>query len=132
MMANLNQDQINHLMQLMDARNVALRAEIREELLRSSNEHFKDITGGVADVGDESVADAVTDLDAAAMGRQIREIRDIEAAQKRMQDGSFGICIDCGAEIGYERLCAYPTAKRCVTCQGQREKTFSHEGTPSL
>lgn len=132
MMANLNQDQTNHLMQLMDARNVALRAEIREALLRSGDEHFKDITGGVADVGDESVADAVTDLDAAAMGRQIREIRDIEAAQKRIQDGSYGTCIDCGAEIGYERLCVYPTAKRCLTCQGQREKTFSHEGTPSL
>ena len=132
MMANLNQDQTNQLIQLMDARNLVLRAEIRAALLRSGDEHFKDITGGVGDVGDASVADVATDLDAATMGRQIREIRDIEAAQKRVQDGSFGTCIDCGAEIGFDRLCAYPTAKRCVACQGQREKTFSHEGTPSL
>lgn len=132
MMANLTQDQINHLKQLMDARTVVLRAEIRDELLRSGDEHFLDQTGGVADVGDESVADTITDLDAAKMGRQIRGIRDIEGAQKRIQDGSYGTCIDCGSEIVFERLCAYPTAKRCLACQGQREKMFSHDGTPSL
>ncbi len=132
MMANLTQDKIKHLNQLMDARNVVLRAEIRDELLRSGDEHFQDQTGGVADVGDESVADTITDLDAAKMGRRIREIRDIEATQKRIQDGGYGVCIDCGIEVGYERLCAYPTAKRCVACQGKREKMFGHEGTPSL
>ena len=132
MMANLTQDQINQLEQWMEARNVALRAEVRDALLGSSDAHFKDLTGGVSDTADEAVADTIADLDAATMGRHIREIRDIEAAQKRIQDGSYGSCIDCGADIGYKRLSVYPTAKRCVACQGQREKLFSHEGTPSL
>jgi DnaK suppressor protein len=131
-MAKLTKQQLDHLSKLMDERNVQLRGVIREELLRSTDEHFQDHTGGVGDEGDASMADALIDMDAATMGRQIREIRDIEAAHARMRDASYGTCVECGQDIGYARLLVYPTAKRCIGCQGQREKTHSHEGTPSL
>ncbi|HLA75573.1 MAG TPA: TraR/DksA C4-type zinc finger protein [Gammaproteobacteria bacterium] len=49
-----------------------------------------------------------------------------------MADGSYGTCIDCGGDIGHDRLLAYPTAKRCYECQKQREKSYVREGTPSL
>ena len=44
----------------------------------------------------------------------------------------IGICIDCGDAVAYERLAAYPTAKRCLGCQQQRERTYAHQGTPRL
>ena len=45
------------------------------------------------------------------------------AAEERVAAGRYGICIDCGRAIDYERLEAYPSAKRCLPCQQHREKT---------
>lgn len=44
------------------------------------------------------------------------ELVDIERALSRMDDGSYGVCIDCGSDIGAPRLDAQPFASRCITC----------------
>jgi|SRR5579862_1548423 len=49
-------------------------------------------------------------------------LRLIEAALKRMVDGSFGICVGCGEEIQDERLQALPWTQFCLRCQGQLEE----------
>ena len=49
--------------------------------------------------------------------RERQELQEIEAALARIRDGSYGICIDCGGEIGRARLKADPRAKRCPACQ---------------
>lgn len=46
----------------------------------------------------------------------LNEIRAIEAALKRVADGSYGICVACGEEIAEERLDAVPYAPRCRNC----------------
>jgi RNA polymerase-binding transcription factor DksA len=66
------------------------------------------------------------------MHRQIGELRDIEEAQRRIREGEYGECEQCLAAIGFERLLAYPTATRCITCQTQKEKMFAGGGGPSL
>ena len=57
---------------------------------------------------------------------------EVLGALARVEDGTYGTCTDCGGDIGFERLLAYPTAKRCVSCQRQHEKTYVHEGNPTL
>lgn len=47
--------------------------------------------------------------------RGARSIR-IEAALRRMDEGEFGFCQDCGDEISEKRLDLDPTAPNCVTC----------------
>jgi DnaK suppressor protein len=47
-----------------------------------------------------------------------------------MADGTYGICIDCGGEIPFERLQAQPAALRCIACQNAYEKT--HPPAPRL
>jgi RNA polymerase-binding transcription factor DksA len=42
------------------------------------------------------------------------------------------VCVDCGASVGYERLEAYPTAKRCLACQQAHEKTRGSMGPSRL
>lgn len=44
------------------------------------------------------------------------ELRQIEAALDRIEDGSFGICVNCGEDISPERLEAVPHAARCRNC----------------
>ena len=67
---------------------------------------------------EEQVATEEADLT-----RDVGELRDVEAARRRLDDGSYGICSSCGQDIGFERLRANPGAERCIRCQTQFEKT---------
>jgi RNA polymerase-binding protein DksA len=46
----------------------------------------------------------------------IQEIKQIREALKRIADGTYGICVECGADIGPKRLKALPYATRCISC----------------
>lgn len=131
-MAKLMREQKAQIEQQLKARYTRLLEEVRDELEASGEQHYIDLAGRVPDSGDESVANMLTDFDAAIVDRQIHELRDIEAARQRLKEGCFGSCIECGDDIAFERLLAYPTAKRCYPCQDQHEKTFAGEGTPTL
>lgn len=131
-MAQLTDDQLAQLKARLQQRYLGLREEVRDELERSGDQRYIDLAGSVADPGDESVADMLVDVDAALVDRQVNEMREVEVALKRLADLNFGDCIECGGEIGFERLMAYPTAQRCVRCQVLHEKTYAHENNPSL
>ena len=51
-------------------------------------------------------------------------LRLIEAALKRISDGSFGTCVGCGDEIQDQRLQALPWTQFCLRCQSQLEETI--------
>lgn len=131
-MKHLEHPQIARLDRALEARERELREEIRALLLRSDEQHHRELAGTVGDAGDESVANLLADLDAAFMDRQIRELREIEDARRRIAAGNYGLCSDCGCGIEWERLAAHPTATRCARCAQRHEKSHAHEGTPTL
>jgi len=49
-------------------------------------------------------------------------LRLIEAALKRIADGSFGRCVGCGNEVQDQRLQALPWTQFCLRCQGELEE----------
>lgn len=57
------------------------------------------------------------------------ELSDINEALKRILDGTYGKCIDCGEDIPEPRLEAMPSTLRCLNCQRQNEirQEFSNE-----
>jgi DnaK suppressor protein len=113
-------------------RRAQLAAEIRGELERAGHQHFADLAGEVADAGDSSVADAMVDQDIAIVRRQVEELTQVEAAQKRVAEADFGECDECGTAIGLQRLLIVPQATRCVVCQEQHERMYAHESTPKM
>jgi len=131
-MAQFTDEELEQLKARLQQRYLELREEVRGELERSGDERYVDIAGSVADPGDDSVADMLLDLNAAIVDRQVREMREVEATLKRLAELDFGDCIECGGEIGFDRLMAYPTAQRCIRCQELHEKTYSHESSPTL
>lgn len=131
-MANLSEEQLAKLKNVLQQRYLELQEDVRSELERSGEQRYIDLAGKVGDVGDDSVADMLVDIDTAIVDRQVQQMRAIEAALKHLAALDFGDCSDCGAEIGFNRLLAYPTAQRCVQCQSQHEKTYSHEPNPTL
>ena len=129
----LAKNQLAKLGRELDRQYGQLLEEVRDALEKSENQQYVElIDRAPADSGDKATGDALADLNLAIIDRHVREIRDIEATRARIKDGSFGTCIDCRAEIGFERLLAYPTAKRCFACQRQHEKTYAHEANPTL
>lgn len=51
-------------------------------------------------------------------------LRLIEAALRRITDGSFGVCIGCGENIQTRRLEALPWTQFCLRCQGELEEAI--------
>lgn len=131
-MKHLTERQVDELTRSLAQRTRSLAARVREELAASDQQHYRDIAGSVTDTADEALAGALVDVDTAIIDRHINELRDIEAARDRMTLKTYGTCIDCGDAVPYARLAAYPTAKRCVRCQQQREHRYAQPGRPSL
>jgi RNA polymerase-binding transcription factor DksA len=109
-----------------------LREIIRQELLESDDQRFIELAGQVHDLEEQSVADLLVDTGLAVIDLHIREVREIEQALMRIGSGSYGYCIECGVEIDFLRLKAYPTATRCVRCQEVFEKTHAGNSSPRL
>jgi len=128
----LTPQQTRELDHLIVRRRNVLIDELREDARKVRAERFGEVAGEVADAGDESVAALIADLDQAEWSRDLDELRGLEAAHERIESGGYGECVDCGRDIGFERLRAAPTAIRCIGCQTRHEKTFASPGAPTL
>jgi RNA polymerase-binding transcription factor DksA len=120
-MAKLTREQIDELTRLMDERWARELAEIQQVAERSRDERRQEALAGPGDGVDEALAEIAQSADYAIVRQDIEDVRDIAAARRRIAAGTYGVCIKCGDDIGYERLRAYPTAKRCIDCQREHE-----------
>ena len=128
----LTQQQTQKLHTTIEQRHQALLSELREDVERVRRDRHEELAGTATDAGDESVATLIADLDHAEIGRDLSELRELEAARTRLADGRYGVCDDCGGDIGYERLKANPAAVRCIACQTRHEKTYGSVSGSSL
>lgn len=128
----LDRAQLRTLRQQLRERESTIQAEIRGEAARRADTSYAELSGIAPDEGDAATADLLVDIDHALMDRQLGELNDIQETYERMRKRRYGICTDCGQEIGFERLGAFPTAKRCVRCQRAHEQTHATARGASL
>ncbi|MCK5362179.1 MAG: TraR/DksA C4-type zinc finger protein [Gammaproteobacteria bacterium] len=98
-----------------------LRAEVQEERAKSDDERDRRSAREVQDRGDEANTDQWREANAAMIDHHVDEISGIRAALSRVDSGTYGLCVDCGESIGFQRLQAYPSANRCLECQSKAE-----------
>ena len=122
-MTTLTSTESNNLATLLEDRKQPLREEIREGLTRLRVDGYDELLSGTSDSGDESLANLLTHITNEEVARDAAELQDVFAAEARMAAGTYAVCIDCDEPIPYARLAAYPTAKRCISCQEKREKS---------
>jgi DnaK suppressor protein len=113
-------------------RSAQLKDEIRVTLARSNDETHAQIAERGGDEGDDSFSDLIVDLNLAEVERDVGELRAIDRALRRIEEGSFGACIDCGQPIAPARLEAEPSAGRCLRCQQAYERTHASPNTPTM
>ena len=94
-------------------RRVALRGVSR-------GEHASEVLRQDADDAPQHGVDREIDLVRA--DREIEELGAVSEALARVYDAGFGLCIDCGETIAFDRLKLEPWALRCVACEAARER----------
>src|SRR3970040_1485270 len=119
-MPELSEKQLQDFAQRLRDRREELREIIHRELASSMQEDYTELAGMVHDTGDESFAELLRGINLTTRARELDELRDVEAALERIKNGTYSTCVECGEEITSERLDAYPTANRCITCQSRR------------
>jgi DnaK suppressor protein len=71
--------------------------------------------------GDYRVADLAEDIEVNVVQRELTMLDEIMAARKRIKDGTYGICAECGEPVSERRLAVFPEALRCHSCQSITE-----------
>ena len=128
--APLRASEISALQRQLLAREVELQAQVRAIEDEKQDEPGSVLTSHVDDLGalgEQRTREAIRH---AEQERDIDELRSIAAAKARIDDGSYGVCVDCGEDIALARLKAQPAAPRCVPCQERYET--SHRSVPRV
>lgn len=94
---------------------------LREEILalsRGASEDRKPVGLDQQSVGRLSRQDSlqVQAMAKAAEARRAQELRRIDAALRRLEEGEYGYCVECGEAIEARRLGIDPAAPRCAGC----------------
>ena len=104
--------------------------EKKVEIIRNSADVMKKFMSGEnrqtigagQDEGDCSVFYQFEHMSCRQFDSQLASIRKIELALRRLDEGSYGECEECGEEISMERLKVIPFALLCRDCQETREQ----------
>ena len=98
----------------------------KAELVKTNNEALYnsslDDNSASADIVDQASSYTEKNVEMRAINRQIKLISKIDAALKRIEDGTYGYCKETGEPIGLKRLMARPVAPLSITAQEKHEK----------
>ncbi len=97
----------------------------RRELLRESNQtlqHLQEDTVAEPDIADRASAESERSLELRTRDRERKLIGKIDAALKRLDDGSYGFCQESGEPISLRRLEARPIATLGIDAQERHER----------
>lgn len=122
----INNNQIDELKQKMEKELFQLVNGMRDQMNPQSKLNYVD-AGGDGNSGDEAVANSIIDTQNAVIGMQLHKAIDLNTALERIKNKVYGVCVDCGDAISFERITAYPTAKRCFKCQNIKEMSAGRE-----
>jgi DnaK suppressor protein len=115
----------------------------RSELMHDVQHKIRDVrSDGITerDVLDEAESSEVytqDDIEFALIQLKAETLNKIDAALRRIEEGNYGDCSECGGEIAEARLRALPFAVRCRDCEDvreatdQRQRSLAQRGVPS-
>jgi DnaK suppressor protein len=81
----------------------------------------------IGDEGDRADNERTHEVSILLSARDKEKLLAIDEALEKVREGTYGVCEECGDEIGGGRLKAMPLAKLCVNCQSQMEKEKAHQ-----
>lgn len=95
----------------------------RDKLIKTYQDKSHDIDDEGDEI-DEIQANLINSINNHLSARDANKIKQIDAALKKIEDKTFGVCEDCEDEIPEKRLMINPCFSTCVGCAEDREKMF--------
>jgi len=105
---------------LMAKRQEVMR-EIEADIGQSLTEDQQRRLESARDIGDQALMDLERELGISLLEMRNRKRQLLDEAIRRLAEGTYGLCAECGVEISEKRLAAVPFAKLCVECQSKEE-----------
>jgi DnaK suppressor protein len=115
--AYMSKEQLEHFRQIL----MSWKRDLMEEVDRTVS-HMKDEAANFPDPNDRATQEEEFSLELRTRDRERKLIRKIDEALKRVEDGSYGYCLETGEEIGIKRLEARPVATLTIEAQERRER----------
>jgi DnaK suppressor protein len=103
------------------------RREIQSEVQTRMKDVRADQGLGVVDDVETSESDIQDEIEFALIQMKAETLNKIDEALRRLEEGTFGYCFECGEEISERRLRALPFAVRCKDCEEAREVAQQRE-----
>lgn len=103
----------------------ALLTTMLDEALKQSDSTLEEMTDNnevCADPADRATVESDRAFTLRIRDRERKLIKKINAALNRIEDGTFGVCDECGEDIGVARLKARPVTKFCINCKSKQEE----------
>lgn len=113
------QTHLASLRALLAYRACELRADLHAAQL--ADQDARRAGAQVHDRKDDAADESDREIGQAERARDVAELRQVEAALRRLDTGAYGDCQDCGEPIGLARLRVQPAAERCAHCQAAFE-----------
>ncbi|MCX8031568.1 MAG: TraR/DksA family transcriptional regulator [Thermodesulfovibrionales bacterium] len=95
--------------------------EAQKEIRKFKNGEKKQIVETVLDDGDMSFVDLAEDISLTQLSAHRDKLLKIDEAIRKINEGTYGICEECGDEISVNRLKVIPFATHCRDCQEKKE-----------
>ncbi len=96
-----------------------------EDILQKGQATIDDMTETVevyADPADRATAESDRAFTLRLRDRERKLIKKIQQALTRIEEGEFGVCVECGDDIGIARLKARPMTTLCINCKSKQEE----------
>jgi len=119
----MSREQLDHFRQILESWKRDLMVEVDRTV-----SHMKDEAANFPDPNDRATQEEEFSLELRTRDRERKLIRKIEEALKRIEDGSYGYCLETGEEIGIKRLEARPVATLSIEAQERRERREKQYG----
>src|SRR5688572_33451313 len=134
--ASAKGNRYNELKQMLEDRRRELMTEVQGRIRDVRADGSKD--RDVLDQGESSEVDIQEDIEFALIQMKSETLNKVNEALRRLDEGTYGNCFECGEEIAEARLRALPFAVRCKDCEEaretaeQRERAAQKRGSSSL
>ena len=115
----------NELKHMLEDRRRELMNEVQGKIRDVRAEGHKE--RDVLDQGESSEVDIQDDIEFALIQMKGETLNKVNEALRRLDEGSYGNCFECGDEIAHARLRALPFAVRCIDCEEARESAEQRE-----
>jgi DnaK suppressor protein len=123
----MDRDRYAELRRILDERRKEILSEVHSKIRDVRTEGANSPTHGVLDAAETSESDIQDDIEFALIQMKAETLNKIEEALRRLEEGTFGYCYECGEEISEKRLRALPFAVRCKDCEEAREMAQQRE-----